>query len=207
VARTGQIGSFRILGEASIGTGLRRIEAVTGVAADELVADRLDALHRAAALLGDREENVPARVEALLARLKGAERAAPTAALDAAGAIHDASEVSDAALIVGRYPDADASALRGWVDDIRNSAGRFVAVGGGIAEDQATVVIAASRDLTAEGFDAVPIARAIAGLLGGGGGGRADLAQAGGRDLAGLDDALAEASRLAGEAILALEPE
>ncbi len=207
VAATGQIGSFRILGEASIGTGLRRIEAVTGVAADELVADRLDALHRTATLLGDREENVPTRVEVLLARVKGANRAAPTSSLDAAGAIHDATEVGDAALIVGRYPEADASALRRWVDAIRTSAGRFVAVGAGTAADQATVVIAASRDLTAEGFDAVPIARAAAELIGGGGGGRADLAQAGGRNLAALDGALAEASRLAREAILALEPE
>jgi alanyl-tRNA synthetase len=213
VAATGQIGSLRILGEASIGTGLRRIEAVTGAAADALVADRLDALHRTATLLGDREENVPARVEALLARVKEAERGArdgsgsSNPALDAAGAIHEGTEVGDAALIVGRYAEADAGALRGWVDAIRASAGRFVAVGAGIAADQATIVIAASRDLTAEGFDAVLIARAVAGLIGGGGGGRADLAQAGGRNVAGLDEALAEARRLASEAILALEPE
>ncbi|MGH2427747.1 MAG: alanine--tRNA ligase, partial [Candidatus Limnocylindria bacterium] len=76
VAATGQIGGFRITGEASIGAGLRRIEAVTGEAAEELVADRLEALRRAAQLLGEREENVPARLEAILARLREAEKAA-----------------------------------------------------------------------------------------------------------------------------------
>ena len=75
-ASTGQIGAFVITGEASIGTGLRRIEAVTGSAATELIAERLDALHRTAALLGEKEENVPIRVEALLGRLREAEKAA-----------------------------------------------------------------------------------------------------------------------------------
>src|SRR5207237_1688680 len=72
VASTGQIGSLRILSEASVGAGLRRIEAVTGEAAEELVSRRLDSLHAAAQLLGDRDENVPARLEALLARLREA---------------------------------------------------------------------------------------------------------------------------------------
>ena len=72
VAATGQIGSFRILSESSIGTGLRRIEAVTGEAAEELVETRLEALHRAGQLLGERDENVPDRIEALLARLREA---------------------------------------------------------------------------------------------------------------------------------------
>ena len=65
VAATGQIGSFRITGESSIGAGLRRIEAVTGEAADELLAERLEALREAATKLGVADLEVPARVEAL----------------------------------------------------------------------------------------------------------------------------------------------
>ena len=76
VATTGQIGQFVITGESSIGAGLRRIEAVTGEAAAELVGTRLEALRATALLLGEREENVPQRVEALLARLRDAEKAA-----------------------------------------------------------------------------------------------------------------------------------
>ena len=75
VAATGQIGAFVITGESSIGAGLRRIEAVTGEAAAELVSTRLEALRATAQLLGEREENVPQRVEALLARLRDAEKA------------------------------------------------------------------------------------------------------------------------------------
>ena len=75
-ATTGQIGAFVITGESSIGTGLRRIEAVTGEAATELIGERLEALRATAALLGEREENVPQRVEGLLARLREAEKAA-----------------------------------------------------------------------------------------------------------------------------------
>ena len=75
VATTGQIGQLVITGESSIGAGLRRIEAVTGEVATELVAERLEALRTAAQLLGEREENVPQRIEALLARLREAEKA------------------------------------------------------------------------------------------------------------------------------------
>lgn len=209
VAATGQIGQLLITGESSIGAGLRRIEAVTGAAADALVARRLDALHEAAQLLGDREENVPARVEALLARVREAEKAAnaPKAAtrLDAAVALHNAQQAGDTRVIIERYGDADAAALRGLADDLRAQAGRFVAVAAGSANQQPALMVAASRDLVAEGFDAGAIIRQAAPLIGGGGGGRPDLAQAGGRDASRLDEALREAGRLALEALQRIE--
>src|SRR5690606_34162437 len=97
VASTGPIGSFVITGEAGIGAGLRRIEALTGEGATTLVQERLEALRSVAQLLGEKEENVPARVETLLGRLREAEKAAraPRAAasrLDAAAALHGAQE-------------------------------------------------------------------------------------------------------------------
>ncbi len=213
VASTGQIGQLVITGESSIGAGLRRIEAVTGEAATELVADRLEALRSVAQLLGEREENVPQRVEALLARLREAEKAAkaakaPKAAttrLDAAGALHDAQQAGSAKVVVQRYPDADAGALRGLVDDIRGMTGRFVAVLGGVADEKPSLLVAASRDLASEGFDSGAIVRGAAALIGGGGGGRPELAQAGGRDASGLDAALHEATRLALESLQQLE--
>ncbi|MEO8511842.1 MAG: alanine--tRNA ligase, partial [Chloroflexota bacterium] len=210
VAATGQIGQLLITGESSIGAGLRRIEAVTGAAADELVARRLEALHEAAQLLGDREENVPARVEALLARLREAARAAKApkasaARLDATAALHDAQQAGETRVIIQRFDDADAAALRRLADDVRGQTGRFVAVAAGSAHEQPALLVAASRDLVADGFDAGAIIRAAAPLMGGGGGGRPDLAQAGGRDIAGLDAALREAGRLALEALQRIE--
>ncbi len=210
VASTGQIGQLVITGESSIGAGLRRIEAVTGEAATELVAERLEALRATAQLLGEREENVPQRVETLLARLREAEKAAkaPRAAaarLDAAAALHGAQEAGSAKVVIQAFPDADATALRGLADDLRGMTGRFVAVVGGAVDGKPSLLVAASRDLAAEGFDSGAIVRDAAPIIGGGGGGRPDLAQAGGRDASRLDEALREAARLALEALKRIE--
>jgi alanyl-tRNA synthetase len=209
-ATTGQIGAFVITGESSIGAGLRRIEAVTGEGATELVAERLGALRATAQLLGEREENVPQRVEALMARLREAEKVAraPRAAarrLDAAAALQGARQAGNTKVVIESFEDADAAALRGLADDIRGMSGRFVAVVGGATDGRPSLLVAASRDLVAEGFDSVAVVRDAAPLIGGGGGGRPDLAQAGGRDAARLDDALREAGRLALEALERIE--
>ncbi|HET6381084.1 MAG TPA: alanine--tRNA ligase, partial [candidate division Zixibacteria bacterium] len=185
VANTGQIGTFVITGESSIGAGLRRIEAVTGEAADELIASRLAVLREVAQQLGVPEEQVPARVEALSARLREVEKEArqPRAGAarpDARAALAEAQEAGDTKVIIKHFPEADAGALRAWVDDLRGVTGRFVAVASGSGNGPA-LVVAASRDLAAEGFDAAAIARQAASILGGGGGGRPELAQAGGR--------------------------
>jgi alanyl-tRNA synthetase len=210
VAATGQIGSFVITGESSIGAGLRRIEAVTGEGATELVATRLEALRSAAQLLGEREENVPRRIEALQARLREAEKAAkaPRAAasrLDASAALKDAQQAGMTQVVVQSYPEADANALRALADDLRGATGRFVAVLGGASDGKPALLVAASRDLVGEGFDSGAIVRGAAPHIGGGGGGRPDLAQAGGKDAAGLDEALREAGRLALEALQRIE--
>jgi alanyl-tRNA synthetase len=211
VASTGQIGQFVILGESSIGAGLRRIEAVTGEAATELVIARLDALRAAAQLLGDREENVPQRIEGLQARLREAERAAkaprsPGAGrLDAAAALKGGRQAGNATVVIESFPGADASSLRALADDLRGMTGRFVLVAAGGGNGTPSLLVAASKDLAGEGFDASAVVRQAAPLIGGGGGGRADLAQAGGRDAGRLDEALREAGRLALEALERIE--
>ncbi|MDQ3344990.1 MAG: alanine--tRNA ligase [Chloroflexota bacterium] len=210
VAATGQIGQLVITGEASIGAGLRRIEAVTGEAAAELVGTRLEALRTVAQLLGEREENVPQRVEALLARLRDAEKAAKAprnaaARLDGVATLQGAQDAGGAKVIIQAFPDADANALRGLADDLRGMTGRFVLVATGAADGKPSILVAASRDLASEGFDAGAVVRETAPLIGGGGGGRADLAQAGGRDASRLNDALREAGRLALEALKRIE--
>jgi alanyl-tRNA synthetase len=211
VGATGEIGLFRITGESSIGTGLRRIEAVTGEAAEELVARRLEALRQAAQLLGVADEQVPGRVEALTARLREAEKAGrsrPAAGprLDASNALATAQQAGDAKVIVQNYPEADAAALRALADELRASTGRFVAVAaGGSADGGPVILVAASRDLVGEGFDAAAIVREVAPLIGGGGGGRPDLAQAGGKDASRLDEALRQAARLALESLERVE--
>jgi alanyl-tRNA synthetase len=210
VAATGQIGQFVIIGESSIGAGLRRIEAVTGEAAAELVSTRLEALRATAQLLGEREANVPQRVETLLARLRDAEKAAKApragaARLDAAAALHGAQMAGATKVVVQSYPEADANALRGLADDLRGMTGRFVLVTAGGADGTPSLLVAASRDLAGEGFDAGAVVREAAPIIGGGGGGRADLAQAGGKDASRLEEALREAGRLALETLKRIE--
>ena len=199
VAATGQIGTFQITGESSIGAGLRRIEAVTGEGAEALVAARLEALRAAAQLLGVSDEEVPARVEALQARVRAAEKEAkaPRAAearLDARAALDGAQRAGETLVVVERYPDAGAAELRTLADEIRAATGRFALVAAG--ERGPALLVAASRDVVGEGFDAVDVVRRVAPMIGGGGGGRPELAQAGGKDAARLGDALAEAARL-----------
>jgi alanyl-tRNA synthetase len=174
------------------------------------VATRLDALRNAAQLLGEREENVPQRIEALLARLREAEKAAkaPRAAthrLDASAALKAAQQAGMTQVIVQSYPGADANALRALADDLRGATGRFVAILGAASDGRPALLVAASRDLVGEGFDSGTIVREAARHIGGGGGGRPDLAQAGGKDAAGLDEALREAGRLALEALQRIE--
>ena len=211
VTATGQIGSFRITGESSIGTGLRRIEAVTGEAAEELVADRLGSLHGVAQLLGAADDQVTGRVETLLARLRAAEKGArgpgavdAEAHLDAVAAMAAAQVAGETKVIVEHYLQADGPALRRLADDLRASTGRFVAVLAG-SSGGPSLLVAASRDLVGEGFDSAAVVRQAATLIGGGGGGRADLAQAGGKDASRLDEALREAARLALEALQRIE--
>jgi alanyl-tRNA synthetase len=208
VAATGQIGAFLVTGESSIGAGLRRIEAVTGEGAQELIAERLEALRGAARLLGVADEQVPARVEALLARVREAEKAsreprAATAKLDARAALASATDAGDSKVIVQRYPEAGAAELRMLADDLRSAAGRFVLVAAG--DEGPVLLVAASRDLAGEGFDAAAVVREAAPIIGGGGGGRAELAQAGGKDGQRLDEALREAARLALERLQRIE--
>ena len=211
VAATGQIGQLRITSESSIGAGLRRIEAVTGEAAEELVASRLELLHNAAQLLGSSDAQVTTRVEALLLREHETEKSsqAPRARnaevkLDVAGALAGAQTAGQTKVIIEHYLDADAAALRRLADDLRASTGRFVAVLAGNSGGP-SLLVAASRDLAGEGFDAAAIVRQAAPLIGGGGGGRAELAQAGGKDASRLDEALREAARVALEALRRIE--
>ncbi len=210
VAATGQIGTFVITGESSVGAGMRRIEAVTGEAAADLVSTRLEALRSTAQLLGEREEQVPQRVEALLARVRDAEKAAKAprtgdARLDAAGTLAQAKEAGSARVMVQSYPEADAGALRALADDLRGITGRFVLVAAGAAGGRGSLLVAASRDLVGEGFDAAALIREVAPLIGGGGGGRPELAQAGGGDVTRVEEALREAGRLALEALGRIE--
>ena len=129
----------------------------------------------------------------------------PVRAWTPAAALADAQQAGDTKVIVQHYPDADAAALRAWADDLRGITGRFVAVAAGSGRRPG----AAGGGQSRPGRRGIRLGRgdsqAVGPMIGGGGGGRADLAQAGGRDPSRLDEALAEAARLALEALQPIE--
>jgi alanyl-tRNA synthetase len=198
VRRTGDIGAFRILAEAGVAAGIRRIEAVTGEAALAAIEADADTLAQAAHLLKALPSELPTRITALLderkrleRQLSDLQRKLATGGPDAA--IEDISGVKLAARDLG---DVAPRELKSIADSILKSIGSGIAAVASTAEAKLSLVVAVSADLTAR-FNAVTLGRAAAEAAGGkGGGGRPDMAQAGGPD-ATLTQAAFEAIRTA----------
>ncbi len=193
VPETGVIGLFLIVSESSVASGIRRIEAVTGRGARALVQDRLRSLQRSAAMLGVAPEGVEARLAALLeASEKQARELAglrERLALQAYQALRPA-EIRGVPVLVGDIPEADADLLRRLTDRFRQQHPSGVVVLGSSVEGRPLLVAAVSQDLVARGLHAGELVKSAAQVIGGSGGGRPTLAQAGGRDPSRLSLAL-----------------
>ena len=193
---SGQIGSFFITGERSIGSGTRRIDAVTGVAADALVADRLATLDRLVELVGAQSvEAVPDRVAALQDELRETRRrlkAGGNAALPKPGDLAaQAEEVAPGVRLVafgGPFPSIEA--LKGVARDVRGILDSGV-VALGLDADEPHIFITVSDDLVARGIAAGDLVRIAVARIDGKGGGRPEMAQGKGTRRDGLPEALA----------------
>ena len=174
---TGQIGGFIITGERSIGAGMRRIEAVTGEAADELTEERFALLEEAARASGAQSpEQLPARIEELREQLRQAkrtERAVMPSAADLARSA-EATPKGPLAAYVGDFPSPGD--LKALARDVRTSLGSgVIAVGSNTPDPQLFVTV--SEDLVAAGVDAADLVREAVAVSGGKGGGRPEMAQ------------------------------
>ncbi|HVZ10661.1 alanine--tRNA ligase [Rhodopila sp.] len=198
VRRTGDIGYFRIVGESAVAAGVRRIEAVTGATAEAVVADIQARLHDAAAALRTAPAEVVDRVNALLEdrrklQAQVAELQKKLATGGAAAAVEEISGIKLSARNMGEVPARD---LKGLAEAIGKQQETGVVALVSTAEGKASIVVSVSPDL-AKRLSAVDLVRAAAAAVGGkGGGGRPDLAQAGGPDGAQAEGAL-EAVRTA----------
>jgi alanyl-tRNA synthetase len=199
VKRTGDIGVFKILSEAAVGSGVRRIEALTGAGARAYFAATEKALQEAAKELKSQPADVPARVKSLLDERRKLERELADARKKLAmggGAASGAgsSDVEDinGVKFSGRVlEDVPAKELKGLVDDIKKQIGSGVVAVISNTDGKASLVVGVTDDLTAK-LDAVALVRAGAEAVGGkGGGGRPDMAQAGGPDGSRAAEALA----------------
>ena len=196
VERTGELGAVYVLGESSIGAGMRRIEAVSGRAAERLVWERFHREEAVARRLQVPPTEAEDRVQALMDSLDEANRARSTLerrlSLQAAESLlADRQDVGGVSVLAARTTAANADGLREVGDWLRDKLGSGVVVLGSVIGDRPLLVSMVTPDLVERGLDASIIARGAAKAIQGGGGGRPDVAQAGGRKADGLDDALA----------------
>lgn len=187
VERTGLIGLFKIVSETGIGAGVRRIEAVTGRYAYAQVSTQEQLLQDVAAVFKTTVPELLPRSERILEEIRQLERELESAkaklsrgrAVDLAGSVVSIDGVPVVAELV---PDTDMDALRQTVDELREKLSTHVIVLGSVVDDKVQFVAAVSKDLQAKKFHAGQIVKRVAEVAGGGGGGRPDLAQAGGKN-------------------------
>jgi alanyl-tRNA synthetase len=201
VARTSQIGSFHILSESSIGSGLRRVEATTGRGVTKLLREGLVRLERTAAYLRTTPDQVDRKVLDLMserdAQQKEIERLQRDFAMRAVDALlQNAQTINGVTILAAQVDTANADTLREMGDWLKDKLGSGIVVLGAAIADKPSLVVMVTQDLVAQGYDAVQIIRPIARLVGGGGGGRATMAQAGGKDAERLPEAIAQAPGL-----------
>jgi alanyl-tRNA synthetase len=204
VRRTGDISFFKIDSEESIAAGVRRIVAFTGPGAVEAVQREGDELRQAAALLKAGALEVAGKIEQTQRRLKDLERALEEARSKVASAqsgdlAAQAKDVNGAKVLAVKV-QGDGKTLRDLADKLRDKLGRGVVALGAEQDGKAILLVAVTKDLTGK-VRAGDLVKEAAKLVGGSGGGKPELAQAGGSDPAGLDQALAKVSELASAAL------
>ncbi|MCB0116055.1 MAG: alanine--tRNA ligase [Caldilineaceae bacterium] len=195
VDSTAEIGSLRIVSEGSSAAGVRRIEAVTGRAAEDLVKQRMHVLARTAQSLKTRPETVDEAVAQLQDQNRKLqheleEMRAQVARQQSASLIDRAVQVDGLAVLAEQVQADDADTLRQMADWFRDKLGSSVVVLGAVINDKPLLIAAATEDAVQRGIHAGNIVRDAAKIVGGGGGGRPNMAQAGGRDSEKLPDAL-----------------
>jgi alanyl-tRNA synthetase len=192
---TGQLGLLKVESEGAVAAGVRRIEAVTGTAALGALERKEAALREAADLLKIAPLELPQRLRKLLDDQKTLERQlseleARLARSRAEDLVASARQVGGVAVIAGRIDGLDPDGLRAVADTLRDRLGSGVVVVGSVVDDKVNLIAAVTKDLTKR-FHAGKLVQEVAKTVGGSGGGRPDLAQAGGKEPARLDDALA----------------
>ncbi|MGA8643481.1 alanine--tRNA ligase [Candidatus Binatus sp.] len=202
ISRTGDVGMFKLEAESGVAAGVRRIEAVTGQGALETIRKREKILEEIGAQLGARDGAAVDRLEKLLAREKELEKKLRAMeqklASGASGASSEetVTEVGGIKVVTRKLDGVDPRMMREIADRMRQKHGSaVVALGSDLGDGKVALLVAVTPDLTSK-IKAGDIIKNIAPIVGGTGGGRPDLAQAGGRDATKLDEALAKVATL-----------
>jgi alanyl-tRNA synthetase len=196
VQRTGDIGLFKIVSEGGVASGVRRIEAVTGEGAFEATRETEQRLAAIAELVRGSRDEAPRKVEQLLSRIKGLEKEIETlrqklASGQGGDLSTQAKDVKGAKVLAARVEGADAKTLRDTLDKLKDKLKNAAIVLAAVQDGKVTLVAGVTKDLMAK-VPAGELVNQVAIKVGGKGGGRPDMAQAGGNDPSRLDAALAD---------------
>ncbi len=192
--RTGNIGVFKIVSEASVASGVRRIEALTGKAAMDHIQKTFRMLQESATLLKIRPDDLSVRIDRLLNHQKSLEKEVEKLKTDIAKgsaetAMDEIRTVGDVAVLVKKVSVDSPAALRDMADQFRNKIKSGVVVLGGVSAEKVLLVALVTKDMVKR-FHAGAIVKEISAVVGGSGGGRPDMAQAGGTLPDKIDEAL-----------------
>ncbi|MBR7020721.1 MAG: alanine--tRNA ligase [Lachnospiraceae bacterium] len=202
VANTGSIASFKIISESGIAAGTRRIEAITAGNVIEYYKTLEQELFSAARAAKCEPANLAVKIESLLAELKASEQEneklkAKIADASLSDVLSDVTEVDGIKILAAKVPNLDMNALRNFSDKMKAKLGECVIVLASVLDDKVNLVAAATDGAIAKGAHAGNLIKEIATLVGGGGGGRPNMAQAGGKNPAGVDACVAKAKEAA----------
>jgi alanyl-tRNA synthetase len=192
---TGELGFFKIVSEGAVAAGVRRIEAVTGAQAFQLMQHQAETIARLAAMLKAEPEGIIERVERVLASQKTLEREieklkSQLISRQAASILDEVREIGGVKVLAAKIEGQDPKELRTYGDKIRDRLGSGIIVFGAAADGKAQLLCMVTKDHCGR-FSAGRIIQQIAPIVGGRGGGRDDMAQAGGKDVDRIDEALA----------------
>lgn len=201
VKNSGELGLFKIMSEASVASGVRRITAVTGFRFINAYKESENAVKGVALALKSNESDVVNRVNALVSENKELQKeiqslTAEITRLKSADMFSKPEIIDGLEVLVAKIDGATPDALRSMGDDIKAQNDNAVAVIAGVNGDKATIVTVCGKNAVAKGVKAGDVVREIAKLAGGGGGGRPDSAMAGAKDISKLDGAIAAASSI-----------
>lgn len=201
VFNTSHIGLFKILSESSVGAGVRRIEAVTGRGALAYTRELENLIGEASAAVKGRPNNLVTRINALQEDLRAEKHRADEmekklVAAQAASVTADAKEVKGVPFLAQEVKVQDVDALRKMGDTLRDKTGGVVVLAAPMSADKVNILVMASKEAVQKGIHAGKIAKGVAQAMGGNGGGRPDMAQAGGKDASKVQAGLAKALEL-----------
>ncbi|MGI6211050.1 MAG: alanine--tRNA ligase [Anaerovoracaceae bacterium] len=201
VSNIGQIGSMKIVSESGVAAGVRRIVAVTGTGVLNAAKEAESALAETAQAMKSTPQQAAGRAKALTAELKQVKKELEDLKKEAMSSglddlIRDAKDINGVRLITKKFEDADIADLRQLSDEIRSKEDSTVMVFATVNGPKVTMLVSVTDDLTGKGIHAGKLIKELAKEVGGGGGGKADMAQAGGKKPEGVENAFNLAEQL-----------